>query len=306
MSTKETPSKAKTRTLASAASGAVSGAFISACVQPLDVLRTRLQANAALGVNRGPIETLQQLLKEGGIRGMWRGTGPTVVRLSLGVAVHMALLENMKAALLSKQVTTLTSVQAALVGGLSRAVSAFLLCPVTVVKTRMEYGGPAAGTAYRNTAHALLTIARQEGPRALFKGLVPTIAANAPFSGIYYMCYSKLKVQLAAEGRPPILVNLASGVLSAATATLITQPCDVVRTHMQLNLQGQVATGGATTTWAALTHVLKQQGARGLLIGAGPRMVKRTAQTALVWALYEELMPKMTAAALAISKVMGQ
>ena len=27
-------------------------------------------------------------------------------------------------------------------GGLSRAVAATALCPVTLVKTRMEYGGP--------------------------------------------------------------------------------------------------------------------------------------------------------------------
>ncbi len=35
----------------------------------------------------------------------------------------------------------LSSVNAALTGGLSRALASTLLCPVTVVKTRMEYGG---------------------------------------------------------------------------------------------------------------------------------------------------------------------
>lgn len=36
----------------------------------------------------------------------------------------------------------LTATDAFLVGGLSRAVAATALCPVTLVKTRMEYGGP--------------------------------------------------------------------------------------------------------------------------------------------------------------------
>jgi hypothetical protein len=35
----------------------------------------------------------------------------------------------------------------------------------------------------RNTGHALLSIAQREGPRGLFKGLLPTILTNAPFSG---------------------------------------------------------------------------------------------------------------------------
>ena len=32
-----------------------------------------------------------------------------------------------------------------------------------------------------------------------------------------------------------------------------------------------------------------------MLAGAGPRVVKRTLQTALVWTLYEELQPRLAA-----------
>lgn len=38
--------------------------------------------------------------------------------------------------------------------GLSRAVATALLCPVTVVKTRMEYVGPAAEGAVRSGGQA--------------------------------------------------------------------------------------------------------------------------------------------------------
>lgn len=40
------------------------------------------------------------LLKEGGARGMWRGTGPTVVRLSLGAGINFVVLEKLKAFML--------------------------------------------------------------------------------------------------------------------------------------------------------------------------------------------------------------
>jgi len=36
---------------------------------------------------------------------------------------------------------------------------------------------------YRNTLNAFMTISRTEGPRGLFKGLLPTVLTNAPFSG---------------------------------------------------------------------------------------------------------------------------
>ncbi len=49
------------------------------------------------------------------------------------------------------------------------------------------------------TVQALQAIVRTEGARGLFKGLLPTILTNAPFSGLYYMFYSQLKGHLSGE-----------------------------------------------------------------------------------------------------------
>ena len=43
-------------------------------------------------------------------------------------------------------------------------------------------------------------------------------------------------------------------------------------------------------------HIVADQGLRGLMSGAAPRIVKRTLQTALLWTLYEELLPALTKA----------
>lgn len=106
--------------------------------------------------------------------------------------------------------------------GISRAMSAAIMSPVTLVKTRMEYGGPNAVT-YRSTAHALTSIARAEGVGGLFRGLGPTVLTNAPFSAAYYMMYTRLKGWLTEEGRPTVAVNFVSGVAAATAATLLTQ-----------------------------------------------------------------------------------
>ena len=160
--------------------------------------------------------------------------------------------------------------------GLSRALSAAVMSPVTLVKTRMEYGGPQR-IMYKNTWDALSTIARTEGPRGLFRGLGPTVLTNAPFSALYYMFYTKLKGWLSesmvtsANGQqqqqsgqretPQAAVNFVSGVFAATAATLMTQPTDVVRTRMQL---GIAAHGNS---WATFTQALKTSGPQALLIG---------------------------------------
>lgn len=163
--------------------------------------------------------------------------------------------------------------------GLARAMSAAVMSPVTLVKTRMEYGGP-NHIRYNNTAHALATIARTEGPSALWRGLLPTVLTNAPFSALYYMIYTKLKVALGslqssgnfggksssseqAGGWNSTAVNFVSGVCAATVATLLTQPTDVVRTRMQLGLPG-AARGNAIAT---LGHVLRSSGPNALLTG---------------------------------------
>lgn len=146
--------------------------------------------------------------------------------------------------------------------GMSRALSAAAMSPVTLVKTRMEYGGPQR-VSYKNTFDALATIARSEGPRGLYRGLGPTVLTNAPFSALYYMFYTRLKSALASDQHPQAAVNFVSGVVAATAATLLTQPADVVRTRMQLSLAG---TTGADA-WSTLGKVLKAAGPSALLTG---------------------------------------
>ena len=50
--------------------GSFSGAVVSACVQPLDVIRTRLQADAAKGISRSTAGAFRVLVKEQGVRYM--------------------------------------------------------------------------------------------------------------------------------------------------------------------------------------------------------------------------------------------
>lgn len=225
------------------------------------------------------------------MRGLWRGTGPTVIRLTFGAGLNFALLEVLKSVLEQQQddgSRRLEAGRAAVVGGLSRAIAAAVMCPVTLVKTRMEYSG-ADGVKYKNTFHALATIARTEGPAQLFRGLGPTVMTNAPFSALYYMFYTRLREGLSHEGRPQTFVNFGSGVCAATAATLLTQPTDVLRTTIQLRLAG-----GDPGVWSITKSILQSQGPGGLFTGAGPRILKRTTQTALVWTLYEELMPRLS------------
>lgn len=236
----------------------------------------------------------------------------------------------------------LTAGEAFLVGGGARALSSALTSPLTLVKTRMEFCGAKAVSSSpstissspsssvvslkgKSTISALATIARAEGARGLFRGIGPTVAANAPFSALYYSFYTRLRSRLSEAGAPAAASNFGAGLLAAAAATVLTQPADMVRTHMQLGLgsaaaaSGVAAGGGvgggvgattaaATTAaaaapaarlgpWQTLSSVVRERGPGALLAGTAPRVLKRTLQTALVWTIYEELQPALASAA---------
>ncbi|GIM07497.1 hypothetical protein Vretimale_11585, partial [Volvox reticuliferus] len=140
--------------------------------------------------------------------------------------------------------------------------------------------------SYHDTAiqfHALSTILRMEGVRGLCRGLWPTVLTNAPYSGLYYMFYTRLKEGLSAKGRPQVLVNFTIRVAAAVAVTLLTQPADVVRTRMQPGLGtasagaagGGGPAGAATGTalgaagqhWATLHEAVRHQGPAALMTG---------------------------------------
>lgn len=277
-----------------------------------------MQAEAARGVFLSTVETSSIVLKEGGIAALWKGTQPTVIRLGIGAGLHFFFLESIKTLAETTRddgTTHLTAIGAAITGGVSRAMAAMVSCPFTVVKTRMEYGGVGA-VKYNNTFHAMHTIAVQDGIKGLYRGIIPTVLSNAPYSALYYMFYVKLQTKLSSPERSTVTVNAASSLVAALSATLITQPADVLRTHMQLGIAESIAMAGAGGKGAAaglvgaaaaagqkrmgsvklIKYILAQQGLRGFFAGAQPRMIKRPIQTALVWTMYEELLPLLTEA----------
>jgi hypothetical protein len=69
---------------------------------------------------RNVLQTLKVVLHEGGTRGLWRGTGPTVVRLAFGAGINFVALENLKHFMLDvlpQGTGQLGYLQAAAVGG---------------------------------------------------------------------------------------------------------------------------------------------------------------------------------------------
>ncbi|XP_034045961.1 mitochondrial glycine transporter A-like [Thalassophryne amazonica] len=266
--------------------GSLSGTCSTLLFQPLDLVKTRLQTlqgSMHPGSTRvGMVTVILSVVRTDRLLGLWKGVSPSFVRTIPGVGLYFSTFYTLKQHFFHER--SPGAVEAVLLGGGARTVAGVFMLPVTVIKTRFECGR----YSYGSVVGALRCVLQAEGPKALYSGLMATLLRDVPFSGIYVMFYSQSKAtlphELSVSAYAP-LANFSCGVLAGVLASLITQPADVVKTHVQVNPQLRSA--------QAVGHIFKEYGLQGFFRGAVPRLLRRTMMAAMAWTVYEQTMTRL-------------
>lgn len=259
--------------------GSVSGTCSTILFQPLDLVKTRLQTPVAVGATpSGLVTIVTNVVRHEKLLGLWKGMVPSLSRTVPGIGVYFSSLHHLRTNFGSSDPHPLESMA---MGMCARSVSGFTMLPFTVVKTRFESGQ----FHYRSVAQALVTIYRGEGLRGLFSGLSATLLRDAPFSGLYLMFYTQTKkfAKSKSDSQSPA-VFFSCGLFAGFLASVVTQPADVVKTHMQLYPDR------FNKVHRVILHVYERDGAKGFLRGIVPRTVRRTLMAAMAWTVYEQMM----------------
>ncbi|XP_061839950.1 mitochondrial glycine transporter B-like isoform X1 [Nerophis lumbriciformis] len=267
--------------------GSLSGTCSTLLFQPLDLVKTRLQTlqnNAKPGSPKvGMLSVFVNVIRTENVFSLWKGVSPSFVRCIPGVGIYFSTFYSLKQHFFLDRAPN--AWEAVLLGASARSVAGVSMLPFTVIKTRFESGY----YNYVSVAGALKSVYETEGLRALFSGLTATLLRDAPFSGIYVMFYSQAKKTLPPEVTSSFyvpLVNFSCGVVAGVMASLVTQPADVVKTHIQVS-------PSHWSTLDAINYVYKEHGLAGFFRGAVPRSLRRTLMAAMAWTVYEQLMARM-------------
>jgi len=267
--------------------GALSGTCSTILLQPLDLIKTRLQQSPSSSI----WSVVNHVAKQEGISGFWTGVTPSLWRTVPGIGLYFSCYHTLSDMVTTKDMKRdrMTSMQSMMVGTLARICAGVLLIPITVVKTRWEATGSKFQYKGKGMMVAIKTIMAKEGARGLVAGLVPTIVRDAPYSGIYLMFYNNLKYLLVTkteEGKEKQVLHFLCGLLAGAMATMIVQPADVVKTHLQL-VQGKMSAK------QVMRGIYKTRGLGGFMVGAGPRVLRKSLMSALAWSVYEQATAKI-------------
>lgn len=161
----------------------------STVVSPLELMRTRMQAEQAL-LRQGMLGGAVALVRREGVAALWKGLAPTLWRDVPFSMVYWLGYENLKRRFKASDPDgQLATSSAFLSGGLAGAVAAFLTTPLDVLKTRRQVESGGGGGGGGSTAGMLARIAQAEGPLALFAGVAPRLAKVAPSCAIMIASY---------------------------------------------------------------------------------------------------------------------
>lgn len=270
--------------------GFVGGLASAVLLQPLDLLKTRLQQSPGSKL-MDTVRGLKSPLE------LWRGTLPSALRTSLGASMYLTCLGRMRASLAnysqpdrgySSELPKLSSQANLATGAVARGLVGFITMPITVVKVRFE----SSLYHYKSLAEVVKALYVEKGTRGFFYGYGVTLTRDAPYAGLYVLFYEQCKDLLnglfpAGDSQRTITTSAAlnsmSAVSAAIAATTVTSPFDTVKTRVQLNPEKY------KSFLTAIRLIMKEESFMSLFSGLSLRLTRKALSSGVSWCIYEEL-----------------
>jgi solute carrier family 25 citrate transporter 1 len=194
---------------------------------------------------RGFIRTGAEIIKRETPLGLYKGLGAVLTGIVPKMAIRFTSFEAYKQLLANKE-TGAASGQATFLAGLAAGVTeaVAVVTPMEVIKIRLQaqhhsMADPLDVPKYRNAAHALYTVVKEEGAGALYRGVSLTALRQGSNQAVNFTAYTYFKEKLGEwqpqleGGQLPSWQTTGIGLVSGAMGPLSNAPIDTIKTRLQ-------------------------------------------------------------------------
>lgn len=294
--------------------GGVAGGVSRTAVAPLERLKILLQVQNPHNIKySGTIQGLKYIWRTEGLRGLFKGNGTNCARIVPNSAVKFFSYEEASKGILwlyqrqtGNEEAELTPLLRLGAGATAGIIAMSATYPMDMVRGRLTVQTDKSPYQYRGMFHALSTVLRQEGPRALYKGWLPSVIGVVPYVGLNFAVYESLKDWLI-KTRPfglvedsdlSVTTRLACGAAAGTVGQTVAYPLDVIRRRMQMvgwKDAASIVTGDGKGKAAleytgmvdAFRKTVRHEGFGALYKGLVPNSVKVVPSIAIAFVSYE-------------------
>lgn len=195
---------------------------------------------------RGFVRTGADIVKRETPLGLYKGLGAVLTGIVPKMAIRFTSFEWYKQLLADPttgSVTGRATFLAGLAAGVTEAVA--VVTPMEVIKIRLQaqhhsLADPLDIPKYRNAAHALYTVVKEEGVGALYRGVSLTALRQGSNQAVNFTAYTYFKEALLRYqpalkegGQLPGWQTTLIGLVSGAMGPLSNAPIDTIKTRLQ-------------------------------------------------------------------------
>ncbi|KIW24400.1 uncharacterized protein PV07_10118 [Cladophialophora immunda] len=293
------PASAATNLIA----GGGAGMMEALVCHPLDTIKVRMQLSRRGRTpgtkKRGFVMTGRDIVKRETVFGLYKGLGAVLTGIVPKMAIRFTSYEWYKQLLADPdgKVSSRATFLAGLAAGVTEAVA--VVTPMEVVKIRMQaqyhsLSDPLDVPKYRSAPHALMTVIREEGIGAIYRGVSLTALRQGTNQAVNFTVYTELKEMLQ-RWQPeynnknlPGYQTTVIGLISGAMGPFSNAPIDTIKTRLQKTPAepGQTA---LSRIMKISSDMFKQEGPKAFYKGITPRVMRVAPGQAVTFTVYEYL-----------------
>lgn len=258
-----------------------------ACTHPLDLAKVRMQTAPTPG--QSTLRTIYNVITHEGILAIYSGLSASLLRQGTYSTTRFGVYEYIKDTIAKDDDKTPPTYVLLPISMLSGWVGGMVGNPADVVNIRMQNDRALPiekRRNYKNAFDGLRRIIVEEGPKSLFRGLVPNCTRGVLMTASQVVSYDRIKELLVTKlemDKHKRSTHFSASLLAGLVATTVCSPVDVVKTRIMNS--GHQHNG----TVSILINTVKKEGILFAFRGWVPSFIRLGPQTIITFLVLEQL-----------------